>query len=84
MKARTVQLAFVCMLCLCVSAGAEPDIFLAVPADAYGFAASKNLQASYDKAMAFLEGMGFPAQLDNRLLALKELPATQWHNKLFN
>lgn len=52
---------------------ALPTIFLALPADSYGFAATSNLQASYDNIMAFGQALGAPVPPENQLLALQEM-----------
>ncbi|MCK4851102.1 MAG: hypothetical protein KAT11_07115, partial [Phycisphaerae bacterium] len=51
---------------------AVPDILSAIPADAYGFIATKNLQASYDNIMLFAKALGVPTPDLNVLLAVEE------------
>ncbi|NIA07041.1 MAG: hypothetical protein GWP14_05310 [Actinobacteria bacterium] len=72
MRFRVTSLAVVCLLFISLSAAAQPDILSAVPGDAYGFVATKSLQGSYDKIMAFAEAMGLPPLADNKLLAIQE------------
>ena len=72
MNARVKTLSAVYLLLVCLPVAAQPDILSAVPGDAYGFAATKNLQGSYDKIMAFAQAMGIPASDENQLLTIHE------------
>ena len=72
MRTRVTSLAVVCLLFISLPAVGQPDIFSAVPGDAYGFVATKSLQGSYDKIMAFARAMGVPVPPDNKLLAIQE------------
>ena len=72
MRSRVTSLAVVCLLSISLTAAAQQDIFSAVPADAYGFVATKSLQGSYDKIMTFAQAMGLPAPTENQLLAIQE------------
>ncbi len=51
---------------------AVPGILSAIPADAYGFAATNNLQASYDNIVLFVQALGLPMPDENKLLAIQE------------
>ena len=73
MRARVTSLAVVCLLLISLPAVAQQDIISAVPGDAFGFAATNNLQGSYDKLMALGAAMGIPVPPENQLLALQEL-----------
>ena len=55
-----------------LEAPALPAIFSAVPADAFGFIATGNLQASYDNIMLFAKALGAPVPPENQLLAIQE------------
>ncbi len=49
-----------------------PAILLAIPGDAYGFIATKDLQASHDNIMLFVQALGMPLPNENNLLAIQE------------
>lgn len=71
MKTKPIFLSVVCVLLVCVPASGQEDILSAIPADAYGFVATKNLQASYDNIMLFARAIGAPAPKDNKLLPIR-------------
>ena len=51
---------------------AESGILSAIPAGAYGFVATNNLQASYDNVMLFVQALGLPIPQSNILLTIQE------------
>ena len=61
-----------CLLLVWALPASGADIFSAVPGEAYGFVATKNLQGSYENIMAFIEGIGAPAPSENFLEAISE------------
>ncbi len=72
MKATLTISTVLCLLLICTAATAQPDILSAVPADAFGFIATKNLQASYDNIMLFVEATGLHLPEENPLSAVQE------------
>ncbi len=71
MKFTLTSLAVLCLLSVCVPAAGQSDILSAIPADAYGFVATNDLQASYDNVMLFAKAIGAPVPEDNKLLPIQ-------------
>ncbi|MCK4850138.1 MAG: hypothetical protein KAT11_02245 [Phycisphaerae bacterium] len=72
MKTTLTFLTVLCLLPVCVPATGQSDILSAIPADAYGFVATNDLQASYDNIMLFAKAIGAPVPEDNKLLPIQD------------
>ena len=57
---------------LALASAAEDGILSVIPADAYGFVATNNLQGSYDNVMLFVQALGLPIPRANILLTIQE------------